>query len=94
MRLFWTPEAIHDRNQIYDYIEADNPHSAAVLDELIAEKSSHLADHPNLGRLGRINGTREWVVHRNYVLVNDMAGDQIRILRVLHTARQWPPSQK
>lgn len=25
MELFWTPEAIRDRDDIYDYIEADNP---------------------------------------------------------------------
>jgi hypothetical protein len=25
MELYWTPEAIQDRNDIYDYIEADNP---------------------------------------------------------------------
>ena len=25
MELFWTPEATQDRDEIYDYIEADNP---------------------------------------------------------------------
>lgn len=31
MELLWTPEAIQDREDIYDYIEADNP--AAALSE-------------------------------------------------------------
>ena len=25
MELFWTPEATQDRDEIYEYIEADNP---------------------------------------------------------------------
>ena len=39
MELFWTPEAIQDRSEIYDYIEADNPTAALALDELFAEKA-------------------------------------------------------
>ena len=91
MELFWTPEAAQDRDEIYDYIEADNPVAALALDELFSEKASRLADHPDLGRPGRIAGTRELVAHRHYVLVYDVAGDLVRVLRVLHTARQWPP---
>ena len=36
--------------------------------------------------------TRELVAHQNYILVYDTAGDLVRVLRVLHAARQWPPS--
>jgi len=32
MELFWTPEAIQDRDGIYDYIAADNPSAALDLD--------------------------------------------------------------
>lgn len=32
MQLFWTPEAIQDRDEIYDYIEATNPVAALALD--------------------------------------------------------------
>ena len=28
MELFWTPGATQDRDEIYDYIEADNPAAA------------------------------------------------------------------
>ena len=91
MKLFWTLEAIQDRDEIYDYIEADNPVAALALDELFSEKASRLVDHPDLGRPGRIAGTRELVAHRHYVLVYDVVGDLVRVLRVLHTARQWPP---
>ena len=58
MELFWTPEAIQDRDDIYEYIEADNPVAALDLDELFEEKAALLVDHPNLGRLGRVADTR------------------------------------
>ena len=90
MKLSWTPEAIADRDAIFDYIEADNPAAAAALDELFSEKAERLTDHPKLGRPGRVEGTRELVVHENYTLVYDIVGDLTRILRVLHAARQWP----
>lgn len=91
MELFWTPEATQDRDEIYNYIEADNPAAALALDELFAEKANRLIDHPGLGQLGRITGTRELVAHQNYILIYDTANDLVRVLRVLHAARQWPP---
>jgi len=91
MELFWTPEATQDRDEIYSYIEADNPTAALALDELLAEKAGRLLDHPGLGRPGRVAGTRELVAHQNYILVYDQVGNSIRVLRVLHAARKWPP---
>ena len=91
MELFWTPEAIQDRDDIYDYIEADNPAAALALDELFEEKAALLVGHPGLGRIGRAPETRELVVYRNYILIYDIAGDLVRMLNVVHAARQWPP---
>jgi len=93
VRLGWTPEALEDRRAIYDTIEADNPGAALDLDELLSEKAARLVDHPGLGRPGRVEGTRELVAHRNYILIYDVAGDLVRVLRVLHTARMWPPTR-
>jgi addiction module RelE/StbE family toxin len=91
VRLFWTPEALADRRAIYDYIEVDNPNAALALDELFSEKANRLVDHPGLGRPSRIAGTSELVAHQNYILIYDTAADLVRVLRVLHAARQWPP---
>ena len=91
IELFWTPEAMQDRDEIYDYIEADNPVAALALDELFAEKAGRLVDHPGLGRPGRVTGTRELMAHQNYNFVYDVADD---LVRVLHVARQWPPVQR
>jgi len=91
MLLFWTPESVSDREDIYAHIEADNPAAAVALDAQFSEKAHQLLDHPGMGRPGRVEGTRELVVHPNYILVYDQKGDRVRVLRVLHAAQQWPP---
>jgi addiction module RelE/StbE family toxin len=91
--LVWTRSAFADRRAVRDYIAQDNPAAALTLDELFAHKAGYLLDHPRLGQLGRASGTRELVAHRNYILVYELAGDQVRVLRVLHSARQWPPQK-
>lgn len=88
--LRWTPEAIRDREAIYDFIEADNPVAALMLDELLEQQAGRLIDHPGLGRPGRVADTRELVAHPNYLLIYDVKNDLVRLLRVLHAARQWP----
>ncbi len=90
MRLVWTRLANADRQKIREYIAQDNPAAALALDELFSEKTKRLVDHPNLGRPGRVAGTRELVAHQNYILVYDIVGDQVRLLRVLHASRQYP----
>ena len=91
MKLVWTRPAREDRKAIREYIAADNPSAALDLDELLSEKAARLLDHPGLGRPGRLEGTHELVAHRSYILIYDVAGDLVRVLRVLHAARQWPP---
>jgi len=94
VKLVWTRPASSDRKEIREYIAQDNPVAALALDELLSEKASRLIEHPGLGRRGRVAGTRELVVHRNYVLIYDAIGERVRILRVLHAAKQWLPGAK
>ena len=94
MKVVWTPEALQDRNAIWDYIATDNPPAAARMDALFSESASRLTEHPKLGRPGKITGTRELVVHEHYRLVYEIAGDAdtVWILTLMHTARLWPPA--
>ena len=41
-------------------------------------------------RLGRVPGTREHVVHPNYIVVYQVGDDVIDILRILHSRQQYP----
>ncbi|MGE3871766.1 MAG: type II toxin-antitoxin system RelE/ParE family toxin [Parvibaculaceae bacterium] len=93
MKVEWTREAIADRESIYNYIEADNPRAAFELDEQLSRRADQLAAHPMIGRVGRVPFTRELVVRPDYLLIYDIDGGTLRILRVLHAAQQWPPEK-
>jgi len=44
---------------------------------------------PNRGRSGRMAGTREFVV-APFILVYRVGADVVEILRVYHSAQDWP----
>lgn len=85
MKLVWTRTAYIDRKVIREHIAQHAPKAALELDELISNKAGLLLIHSELGRIGRVMGTRELVAHKNYVLVYDLTDG---LVRVLHTARQ------
>jgi len=89
-RLEWKQHARHDLLSIVRYIAQDNPTAAAMLADEIEAKAGGLIDHPTLYRAGRIKGTREMVVRPGYVVVYRVTATAVCILRVLHTARQYP----
>jgi addiction module RelE/StbE family toxin len=91
VKVRWTPEAEQDRADIVDYIAADNPCAALRVDELFSAGAARLADHPRMGRPGKIAGTRELIPHEHYRLVYEIEDDTVWILTLIHTARQWPP---
>jgi addiction module RelE/StbE family toxin len=90
VRVIWTPEALQDRADIWDYIVADNPRAAVHMDELFSAAAGRLADYPKVGRPGKIEGTRELVPHESYRLVYEISGETVWVLALIHTARQWP----
>ena len=93
MKVFWTSAAEQDRADILDFIGRDKPLAAIGMDERFGDAAGRLSAHPLLGRAGRVAGTRELVVHTSYILVYDVIADSVRVLRVLHAARQWPPQR-
>ena len=91
MRLEWSVFAHADRNAIFDYIGTDSPQAAVTLDERIRMQVEELTQFPEMGRAGRIEGTRELVLDRTpYIAAYRIVGDTVQILRVLHGARLWP----
>lgn len=59
----WTPEALDDRREIWDFIAAENPLAAVELDLRFEASTDSLSDHLEIGRLGFIPGTRELIPH-------------------------------
>jgi len=90
LKLVWKQLALNDRDRIIDHISMDNPQAALDLDTLIEQKTDRLVDQPELYRAGRKRGTREMVVHPNYIVIYRLLKQTVEILRVKHSAQQWP----
>lgn len=90
MELRWTRKALENLDQIAAYIGQGNPTRANSFVGEIKEKTELLLTFPALGRPGRVPGTRELVVHENYVVPYRVKGDTVQIIRVQHVARLWP----
>ncbi len=91
MKLIWSIRARSDIERLLSYIARDNPLAADELVTSIFDSVEHnLPDNPNLGRVGRVEGTRELVAHKNYIVVYRIGANSIEILSVYHAARLWP----
>jgi toxin ParE1/3/4 len=88
--LDWTELAEKDREGYIDYIAQDNPLAAVHVGDEIERQVEMLLQHPKLGRVGRVKGTRELVIAGTpYIAAYCIKGDFIHILRVLHGAMDW-----
>lgn len=91
MKIVWTEPARQDLREIFTYIAEENPRAAQALLAEIKERVGVLADQPQLGRAGRVEGTRELVLAGlSYIFPYRLKGQQIQILAVFHAARKWP----
>ena len=94
MKIVWTEPAVTDLEAIRTYIARDveTYANAVILD--IFEATDRLEHFPESGRvvpeLDDPN-TREIIVG-NYRVIYDISGAVVRILTVLHGARQFLPS--
>lgn len=73
------------------YIAKDKPSAANRVAKRILSTVNLLAEQPNMGRPGRVSGTRELIVSSTpYLIPYRVKNSRIEILRVLHVAMQWP----
>jgi toxin ParE1/3/4 len=90
LRLEWTVPAADALEAAQDYYHALNPLAARTLARRIVEAAQRLQAHPQMGRPGLRDGTREWAVGRTpYVLVYRETAQAVEILHVWHAAQDW-----
>ena len=90
LKLRWTRPALADLIEAQQYIARDNPSAAQTVAQRVWEAANNLTDHPEIGRKGHVEGTREWLVSQTpYLIVYRVRGDAIEILRVWHGRRNW-----
>ena len=91
MKVHWVRTALHNLDNEAAYIARDDPEAAARTVERIRRAVEHLTAHPEIGRPGRVSGTRELVVAGTpYIIPYRVKRGSVEILRVFHAARRWP----
>ena len=91
MKIRWLEDSIQDLIALRQYIEQENPAAAKRVAKTIIQSVNLLLDQPGIGRAGRVPNSRELVVTGTPFLVPyRIENNTIEILRLLHSARQWP----
>ena len=83
----WTKSALASVDGIASFIAKDNPTRATSFVLELQVAVTKLQAHPGMGRAGRVPGTRELVLHKNYIAIYRVRGDDVEILRLHHAAR-------
>ena len=93
MHVKWLRVAKSSLDHEMEYISKSDYEAAVQIYAYIMERVSGLAEHPHIGRQGRVFGTRELVIDRYpYIIPYRVNGETVEILRVFHTSRK-PPKQ-
>jgi len=99
-RIIWSPRAAATyRREVLDYLEQQGEAALRRVRGDIERTIEILSQRP-IGRPGRISGTYEkLVVGQPYIIVyallpsDDGGEDDLVIMRIVHTARDWPPGR-
>jgi plasmid stabilization system protein ParE len=87
----WSPRAIGHLADLRASIARERPDAAARTATTLLSAVDRLAALPNLGRPGRVSGTRELVVPgTRYVIPYRLRGERLEIIAVFHGRQRWP----
>jgi toxin ParE1/3/4 len=93
MPIVWLSIAVQDILNIRTYIADQDPQSASDVAARIDKSVNNLSTMPNIGRPGRIFGTRELMVKGTpFLVVYRVQNERVEVLRVLHGRQAFPES--
>ena len=91
MKIIWSRRALRHLIALRDHIAQDNPSNAAVIARRILDHVDLLATQPQMGRPGRIVGTRELVIPGvPYIIPYRVRGERLELIVVFHGRQKWP----
>lgn len=91
MQVRWLSRATRALIAAHDYIAKDNPNAAKEFFRHVIHSVEQLAQYPQVGRAGRVPGTRELVLTRYpYIVPYRVNGLEVQVLHVLHSSQIWP----
>lgn len=92
MSVVWSRRSEANLRSILTHIAKEDPSAArALVAQIVDSAEVTLSASPKAGRPGRIEGTREWVAHKRYIVVYriNRAG-AVQVITVRHTSERWP----
>ena len=91
MIVLYTSLAREDMMHLLDFIGSESPKSASGILNKIESQILNLKLHPEIGRPGRVPGTRELVIAGTpFIVPYQVRSDTLVILRIYHSRRKWP----
>jgi addiction module RelE/StbE family toxin len=89
--IVWSPRAIEHLAHLREYIARDNPAAASQTASALLPAVERLAQLRNLGRPGRVAGTRELVVPGTpYIISYRLRRDRLEVVGAFHGRQKWP----
>ena len=89
MTVRWTPTALRDLGALAQHIGEDAPEAASNMVAKILSGIEALRRQPEMGRRGRVAGTRELIIPP-YIVAYRPTRDTIDLVAIIHGARRWP----
>jgi toxin ParE1/3/4 len=92
MKIIWTQSALDDLQNIREFIHEQNPMAVKRISSRIQEVAQLIAEHPAIGKSGRLKNTKEIVITGTpfFITYSVRAENTLIFIRVLDGARKWP----
>ncbi len=91
MKEIWSPKALLQLEDLWDFIADDSKAAADSVVERIFASVDLLKTQPEMGRSGRMAGTRELVIPRTpYFIVYRVKRGGLELIALLHGSQRWP----
>ena len=87
LKIIWIKKALNDLETTVKFITKDKPEAAKKFIKSLQTKVESLGEHPYSGRVGVLADTREFVLHKHYLVTYRVLADKIEVLQIWHTAR-------
>ncbi|HXA50251.1 MAG TPA: type II toxin-antitoxin system RelE/ParE family toxin [Candidatus Acidoferrum sp.] len=91
MKVVWSRRAIRHLIHLRAYIAGDSERNAALVAKRIPEAVDLLLTHPEIGRPGRVLGTRELVLPDTpYIIPYRVRRERLELIAIFHGRQKWP----
>jgi plasmid stabilization system protein ParE len=90
-KIIWSENAVQDIEQISEFISKDSSDRAALFVGRLIDVTEKLSQYPNSGRIIPEVKKEEYreVIYGAYRIMYKLEPNQVLILAVIHSARDW-----